>query len=165
MPKLFDIDSFWWSRIKPFFQRRFRNQHVYPRYYIIMVFYNGTCEKNKSSALTQSPFQAGQSVGLHLSLNHLGKSPVYLHKCCEHYLIKQIQNVAFSHKHTPLTRYWLPDCSMSLMGDRTNRRECDKQLLRMVKQSITEPFKMCNFHNDYIYDGHLVQVADLCRPS
>ncbi len=146
-------------------QRQVRNQHVCPRYYIIMVFYNSTCEKNKPSAVMESQFQALQSIGLHLSVNHLTRSTVYLHKCCEHFPTKQIQNVAFSHKHIPLTRYWLPDCSVSLKGDRTNRRKWGKQLLSIVKQSITEPFKKCNFHNYFIYDSQLVQEADLCRPS
>lgn len=70
------------------------------------------------------------------------------------------------HEHAALTRCRLPDCSTSLKGDGTTRRKCDNQTLRMVKRSITEqPFKQCRFHNDSIYDGHLIQVADLCRFS
>lgn len=45
-------------------------------------------------------FQAPLSVCLHLRLNYLRKSPVYLHYYCEHFPVKQLKCCILAlHKH------------------------------------------------------------------
>lgn len=74
-----------------------------------------------------------------------------------------------NYKILTLHNHTLPDCSMSLKGDRTNRRKCHKcwELSRTytVEHGRAVIQVLCHFHNKYIYDGHWIQLTDLCRLS